>query len=149
MHPFGSAVTMAIQEENMANKTQYFASEQNDAIIELGRNYDSLRGETYNLDIPGSFSNYQKEMERYLMECIKHHQKLIECVICRVYILFNCRKCVIFISQSLKIVTFPYRCSEKIDLLWKRVFFYQFLTASLLICFIGLRAISVSKTTFV
>jgi hypothetical protein len=75
---------MAVQEENMADKTQHLASQQNGVIIGLRINYDSPGGETYNLDIPGSLSNYQMEMERYLMECIKHHQKLIECVICRV-----------------------------------------------------------------
>jgi hypothetical protein len=68
----------------MANMTHHLASQQNGVITGLRINCETPGEETYNLSVPGSLSNYQMEMERYLMECIKHHQKLIECVKCRI-----------------------------------------------------------------
>jgi hypothetical protein len=41
-----------------------------------------------------------------------------------------------------------YRFSEKLDLLWTTAFFVQFLTAFILLCFIGFQAISISNQIF-
>ncbi|PSN35481.1 Odorant receptor 51a [Blattella germanica] len=54
---------------------------------------------------------FQQEMEKYLRECVAHHQKLLE-------------------------------FTEKLDQLWEFAFFFQFMTVSLLICFIGFQAMS-------
>ncbi|PNF21445.1 hypothetical protein B7P43_G13562 [Cryptotermes secundus] len=80
-------------------------------MVEFRIKYGSSADETRSLSNPCTTSDHQLEMEQYLMECIKYHQRLIE-------------------------------FSENLNLLWQTVLFVQFVTGSLLICLIGLQAIS-------
>ena len=75
---FGSA--MAVHKENMVNKTKQLAS-QHDTISGFQVNYASPSVETYSPNNPCSSLNHRMEMERYLMECIEYHQRLIGCII--------------------------------------------------------------------
>uniref|UniRef100_A0A0U4VTA3 Putative odorant receptor n=1 Tax=Reticulitermes speratus TaxID=60591 RepID=A0A0U4VTA3_9NEOP len=95
----------------MVSKTKQLASQQHGTVNGFQINYDSPFVENYSLNTSCSCLNHQMEMERYLVECIEYHQRLIG-------------------------------FSEKLNLLWQTAYFVQFLTASLLICFIGLTAIS-------
>ena len=79
-------------------------------------------------------------MERYLVGCIEHHQRLIGCIIC------ECTEynCFTFSGNFFNLYSLLRRFSEKLNLLWQTAYFVQFLTASVLIGFIGITAISVS-----
>jgi hypothetical protein len=80
VHPFESDFTMAEQEVNLVNMTHHLARQQNGVITGFRINHGSPDDKTYNFDTACSPSIHQREMECYLMECVKHHQKLIECV---------------------------------------------------------------------
>ena len=132
---FGSAT--AVHKETMVSDTKQLASQQHDTVSGLQIKHDSPSVETYS---PCSSLNHRKEMERYLVECIEHHQRLIGCIIC------ECTEynCFTFIGNFLKLYSPLRRFSEKLNLLWQTAYFVQFLTASVLIGFIGITAISVS-----
>jgi hypothetical protein len=67
---FGSAT--AVHKETMASETKHLANQQHDTVRGLQIKHDSPSVETL---------NHRNEMERYLVECIKHHQRLIGCII--------------------------------------------------------------------
>jgi hypothetical protein len=76
---------MAVKDENMLNLSQQLASQQKSMVIEFQIKYGSSAAENCGLSNPYTTSDHQMEMERYLMECIKYHQRLIECVRCKIY----------------------------------------------------------------
>jgi hypothetical protein len=76
---FGSA--MAVHKETMVSKTKQLASQQHDIVSGFQVNYASPSVETYSPKYPYSSLNHRMEMERYLMECIEYHQRLIGCII--------------------------------------------------------------------
>jgi len=134
----GSAT--AVHKETMVNENKQLASQQHETVSGLQNNYGSPSVEIYSPNNNCSFLNHRMEMERYLVECIEHHQRLIGCIIC------ECSEynCFTFIGNFLKLYSLLRRFSEKLNLLWHTAYFAQFLTASVLICFIGITAISVS-----
>jgi hypothetical protein len=132
---FGSAT--AVHKETTVSDTKHLASQQHDTVRGLQIKHDSPSVENYS---HFSSLNHRMEMERYLVECIEHHQRLIGCIIC------ECTEynCFTYIGNFLKIYSLLRRFSEKLNLLWQTAYFLQFLTASVLIGFIGITAISVS-----
>jgi hypothetical protein len=76
---------MAVEDGNMVNLSQHLSRQQKNMIVEFRIKYGSPAVETHGLNNPCTTSDHQMEMERYLMECIKYHQRLIECVMCKVY----------------------------------------------------------------
>jgi len=130
----------AVHKETMVSKTIQFANQQHDIVSGLQINYGSPSVETYSPNNNCSSLNHRMEMERYLVECIEHHQRLIGCIIC------ECTEynCFTFIGNFLNLYSLLRRFSEKLNLLWHTAYFVQFLTTSVLICFIGITAISVS-----
>jgi hypothetical protein len=135
---FGSAA--AVPKETMVSETIKLASQQHDIVSELHINYGSTSIKSYDPKDPCSSLNHRMEMERYLVECIEHHQRLIGCIIC------ECSEynCFTVSGNFLNLYSLLCRFSEKLNLLWHTAYFVQFLTASVLICFIGITAISVS-----
>jgi hypothetical protein len=135
---FGSAT--AVHKETMVSETIELASQQHETVSALQINFGSPSVETYSTNNNYSSLNHRMEMERYLVECIEHHQRLIGCIIC------ECTEynCFTFIGNFLKLYSPLRRFSEKLNLLWHTAYFVQFLTAFVLICFIGITAISVN-----
>jgi len=135
---FGSAT--AVNKETMVSESKQLSSQQHGTVSGLQINFGSLSVETYSPNNNCSCLNHRKEMERYLVECIEHHQRLIGCIIC------ECTEynCFTFSGNFLKLYSPLRRFSEKLNLLWQTAYFVQFLTTSVLICFIGITAISVS-----
>ena len=76
---FGSA--MAVRKETKVSETKQLASQQYDAVSGFQNNYGSRSVETYSPNNPRSSLNHRMEMERYLVECIEYHQRLIGCII--------------------------------------------------------------------
>jgi hypothetical protein len=72
----------AVTKENMVSKTKQLASQQHGTVNGFQINYDSPFVENYSLNTSCSCLNHQMEMERYLVECIEYHQRLIGCIIC-------------------------------------------------------------------
>ncbi|XP_033609946.1 uncharacterized protein LOC117282825 [Cryptotermes secundus] len=110
-HPFKSDSATSAEDGNLANLSRRPSRQQESMMVEFRIKYGSSADETRSLSNPCTTSDHQLEMEQYLMECIKYHQRLIE-------------------------------FSENLNLLWQTVLFVQFVTGSLLICLIGLQAIS-------
>jgi hypothetical protein len=135
---FGSAT--ALHKETTVSETIELASQQHGTVSGLQNNYGSASVEIYDPNDPCSSLNHRMEMESYLVECIEHHQRFIGCIICECteYNRF------IFSGNILKFYPLLRRFSEKLNLLWHTAYFAQFLTASVLNCFIGITAISVS-----
>jgi hypothetical protein len=73
--------TMGLEDENMVNFSRHVSSQQKSMIVEFRMTYGSSAIETRGFNNPCTTSDHQMEMERYLMDCIKYHQRLIECVI--------------------------------------------------------------------
>ena len=75
----GSAT--AVHKETMVSKTKQLTSQQYDTVSGFQTNYGSPSVETYSPNNACSSLNHRMEMERYLEECIKYHQRLIGCII--------------------------------------------------------------------
>jgi hypothetical protein len=135
---FGSATT--VHKETMVSESKQLSSLQHETVSGLQNIYGSPSVESYDPNDPCSSLNHRMEMERYLVECIEHHQRLIGCIICE-YTEYNCFT---FDGNFLNLYYLLRRFSEKMNLLWHTAYFVQFLTASVLICVIGITAISVS-----
>ena len=73
---------MAVHKETVVSETKQLASQQHDTVSGLRINYGSPSVETYSPNNPCSSLNHRMEMERYLVECIECHQRLIGCIIC-------------------------------------------------------------------
>jgi hypothetical protein len=86
VHNFESDFTTAVGDENMVDLSRHLSSQQKSMIIGFRIKYGSSAIETRGLRDPGTASDRQMEMEQYLMECIKYHQRLIECVMCKIII---------------------------------------------------------------
>jgi hypothetical protein len=129
---FGSAA--AVHKESMVSEIKQLASQQGDVVSGFQIDCGPPSVETCNP------FNYQMEMERYLVECIEHHQRLIGCTI------VGCteQNRVTLVDHLFILYSLLRRFSEKLNLLWQTAYCAQFLTASILICFIGLTAVSVS-----
>ena len=140
MRPSEFGTATAVHKKNKVSETIQLASQKHDIVSGLQINYGSPSVEIYDPNDPCSSLNHRMEMERYLVECIEHHQRLIGCIIC------ECSEynCFTFIGNFLKLYSLLRRFSEKLNILWHTAYFVQFLTASVLICFIGITAISVS-----
>lgn len=76
---FGSA--KAVRKETVVSKTKQLAIQQHDTISGFQTNYGSPSVETYSPNNPCSSFHHRMEMERYLVECIEYHQRLIGCII--------------------------------------------------------------------
>jgi hypothetical protein len=76
---------MAVEDENMVNLSRQISSQQKSMVVEFRIKCGSSAVVTRGLSNPCTTSDHQMEMARYLMECIKYHQRLIECVMCKVY----------------------------------------------------------------
>jgi hypothetical protein len=74
---FGSSTAVHI--ERMVRESKELASQQHDTVSGLEIKHDSPSVETYS---PRSSLNHRMEMERYLVECIEYHQRLLGCIIC-------------------------------------------------------------------
>ena len=140
MRPSEFGLAAAVNKGTMVSENKQLSSLQHETVSGLQINFGSPSVETYSPNNNCSSLNHRKEMERYLVECIEHHQRLIGCIIC------ECAEynCFTFIGNFLKLYSLLRRFSEKLNILWHTAYFVQFLTASVLICFIGITAISVS-----
>jgi hypothetical protein len=76
---FGSP--MAVHKETKVSENKQLASQQHDTVSGFQNNYGSLSVETYSTNNPCSSLNHRMEMERYLVEYIEYHQRLIGCII--------------------------------------------------------------------
>jgi hypothetical protein len=76
---FGSAT--AVHKETIVSETKQLASQQHDTVSGFQINFGSPSVETYSLNNTCSSLNRGMEMERYLVECIEYHQRLIGCII--------------------------------------------------------------------
>jgi hypothetical protein len=83
--PFESDFTTFLEGGNMVDFSRHLSSHGKSMIIGFRIKYGSSAVETRGLNNLGTASERQMEMERYLMECIKYHQRLIECVICNMH----------------------------------------------------------------
>jgi hypothetical protein len=77
---FGSAKTL--HKDIMLSDSKKLASQQHETIVGLQNNCGSPSVETYSPNNNCSSLNHREEMERYLVECIEYHQRLIGCIIC-------------------------------------------------------------------
>jgi hypothetical protein len=77
---FGSAT--AVHKETMVSESKQLASQEHGTVSGLQINFGSPSVETYSPNNNCSSLNHRMEMERYLVECIEHHQRLIGCTIC-------------------------------------------------------------------
>ena len=75
---FGSAT--AERKEIMVSETKQLTSQQFGTVSEF-HNCGSPSVETYSPNNPCSSLQHRTEMERYLVECIEYHQRLIGCII--------------------------------------------------------------------
>ena len=71
----------AVRKENMVIEAKQPASQQHDTVSGFQINYGSPSVQTYGPNNPISSLNHRMEMERYLVECIEYHQRLIGCII--------------------------------------------------------------------
>jgi hypothetical protein len=85
VRPSQFGFTMAVHKADMFSVARERASQQNGTVNGFQINYASPCVETYSLHAPCSPFDREKEMEHYLVECIKYHQRLIGYVICLVY----------------------------------------------------------------
>jgi len=76
---FGSAT--AVGKETKVIETKQLAIHQHDTVSGYQINYGSPSVHTYSPNNPCSSLNHRMEMERYLVECIEYHQRLIGCLI--------------------------------------------------------------------
>ena len=76
---FGSAT--AVRKETKVIDTKQLASQQHDTVSGFQINYGSSSIEMYSPNNSYSSLNHRMEMERYLVECIEYHQRLIGCII--------------------------------------------------------------------
>jgi hypothetical protein len=76
---FGSAV--AVHKENIVSEIKQLAIQQHDTVRGVQIDCGPPSVETYSANDRCSFFNHRMEMERYLVECIEYHQRLIGCII--------------------------------------------------------------------
>ena len=82
MRPSEFGTATAVHKKNKVSETIQLASQKHDIVSGLQINYGSPSVEIYDPNDPCSSLNHRMEMERYLVECIEHHQRLIGCIIC-------------------------------------------------------------------
>ena len=84
---FGSVT--AVHKETMVSENKQLARQPHNTISGFQNNYGSTSVEIYDPNNTCSSLNHRMEMERYLVECIEYHQRLIGCIICE-YSEYNC-----------------------------------------------------------
>jgi hypothetical protein len=81
VRPSGFGFATAVLKKTMVSETKPLASKQHDTVSGFQINYGSPSVETYSPNNPCSPLIHRMEMERYLVECIEYHQRLIGCII--------------------------------------------------------------------
>jgi hypothetical protein len=77
---FGSAT--AVHKETTVSDTKQLERHPHNTVSGFQNNYGSTSVEIYDPNNICSSLNHRMEMERYLVESIEYHQRLIGCIIC-------------------------------------------------------------------
>jgi isoleucyl-tRNA synthetase len=102
---FGTAT--AVHKQTIVSESKQLASQHHNTVSGFQNNFGSPSVETYSPNNNCSSLNHLMEMERYLVECIEHHQRLIGCIICECTE-YNCFTVIgLFLNFTLSFTDFP------------------------------------------